>query len=251
MKKVFKMKNLKLIAIIIFIIVFMALILTHCKNSTKENATTLILTNKSDSSVVVYLTLGSDTNYVTDVNGIFGITTSGLQGSFILESGDSVNYTSSNGKGFAGNISFNTPPLNCPDSNFTFGVNIFEFALNNNFIGIQNAQETIDISCVAGVNCRIGCSIDSLGGWNAGETETNFSYFSNTFIYNNVGRIGVYPFGCDVCTGTQNPPSCSNELKPSQPQTEAICNVQRDATKKGGKVIVEFLGNLNGVPCDK
>ena len=238
---------MKKLIILILIGAIVGFIVQFCsdkpsKNTTQE--TTLYLVNESTDTVTVFLTLGSDTNYVTNVLGVYGITTSGLQGSFKLLPNDTVYYTSSNGKGFAGNLSFDTPPLNCADTVFPLGVNVFEFALNNNFASVKNAQETIDISCVAGVNCKIGCKVDTLS-WNDGSTN-QFTYFENSFIYDNVGRRGVYPVGCDDCTASVSPPICPNQLKPSQPQTNAICNIQRNASKKGGNVFVIYKGKLKG-----
>lgn len=217
----------------------------HSKCCASENNTELLVVNGTDSSVVVYLTLGADTNYVTNVNGIYGITSNGLQGSFILGANDTVSYTSICGKGFNGNLSFGGAPNNCPDTvAFPLGMNIFEFALNNNFAGIPNAQETIDISCVSGVNCKITCNISDKN-WNAGDT-TGFTTIENSYLYSNTYRIGVFPFGCDSCTVIKNPPVCPNHKKFAQPQSKNICNVQRNATLKGGKLYVVYGGVLNG-----
>ena len=136
-----------------------------------ENKNTEVLViNETKDTVCAYLTLGSDTNYITDVNGIFGITLSGLQGFFFLAPNDTVSYKSPVGKGFSGNITFGTPPINCPDTlDFPYGINIFECSLNNGFASVPNAQETIDISFFSGVNSKIACSVyDS--NWNAGDT---------------------------------------------------------------------------------
>jgi hypothetical protein len=207
--------------------------------------TEVLVINETKDTVCAYLTLGSDTNYVTNVNGIFGITLSGLQGFFFLAPNDTVSYKSPVGKGFSGNITFGTPPINCPDTlEFPYGINIFECSLNNGFASVPNAQETIDISCVSGVNSKIACSVSD-SNWNAGDT-VGVMAFENSYIYDNVGRIGVYPFGCDTCTGSKAPPVCVPARKYSQPQSKSICNVQRDATKKGGKVIVKYKGVLNG-----
>lgn len=222
----------------------------HSKCCASENNTELLVVNGTDSSVVVYLTLGADTNYVTNVNGIYGITSNGLQGSFILGANDTVSYTSICGKGFNGNLSFGGAPNNCPDTvAFPLGMNIFEFALNNNFAGIPNAQETIDISCVSGVNCKITCNL-SENNWNAGGDTSKFTSFGNSYLYDNVGRVGVFPFGCDSCILIKNPPTCLNK-KFSEPQKKSICQVMRDATKKGGDIYVIYGGVINGVPAEK
>lgn len=207
-----------------------------------NNNTELFVVNQTKDSVLVYLTLGADTNFVTNVNGIFGITATGLQGSFILAPNDTVSYQSA-GKGFGGNITFGTPPVNCPDTNlFPFGINLFEFSLNDSFAGTNHAQETVDISCVSGVNSKITCNLSD-ADWNDGDS-TGIQTFENSFLYDNVFRIGVFPFGCDSCTVIKNPPVCTGHKPFSQPQKKSICNIQRDAGKKWGKVYVQFGGYL-------
>jgi hypothetical protein len=234
---------------IVFIFIIILVIVIKCSEPEKKKetikSTELLVVNETNDSVLVFLTIGSDTNYVTNVLGIYGIKTNGLQGSFILAPNDTVSYISGE-KGFSGNLSFNTPPLNCPTNEFPLGINIFEFSLNNNFKGILYPQETFDISCVAGVNCRIGCTFDSLAYWTAGNGIKRFGAIENSFIYDNVGKIGVYPYGCDSCSQIYQPPICENYLKPSEPQKQNTCNIQRDANKKGGKVYVIYKGVLNG-----
>jgi len=217
-----------------------------CCDSDNKNTEVCVI-NATKDTVNVFLTIGADTNYVTNVNGIFGITQSGLKGYFTLPPNDTVSYKSPCDKGFNGNLAFGDYANNCPDTTkFHLGMNIFEFALNNDFKGVPNAQETIDISCVSGVNCKITCKL-SENNWNAGGDTSKFTSFGNSFIYNNVGRVGVFPFGCDSCILIKNPPTCLNR-KFSQPQKKSICQVMRDATKKGGKIYVIYEGVLNGIP---
>lgn len=213
--------------------------------STKN--TEVYVVNETDSAVVVYLTFGADTNYLTNVNGVFGITTSGMQGNFTLGAGDTVFYKNdSTTKGFSGNISFGTPPVNCPDTTlFPYGINIFECSLNNNFANLPYAQETIDISCVSGVNSKIGVKMTDTT-WTSQDT-LGIQSFENSYLYSNVYRYGVFPFGCDSCTVIKNPPVCPNQKKFSQPQSKSICNIQRSANLKGGKVYISFKGYLSGV----
>jgi len=202
-----------------------------------SSRTTLTVLNQYSDSVLTYLTLGADTNYVTDVNGIFGIKDSGLQGSFYMKKDSMYTYVF-NGKGISGNISFGTAPLNCPDGTWKTGVNLYEFTLNVDTL-IADNQETFDISNVAGVNA-IG-NIYTIGGgaWIAGGTTV--SVISNSYIYDNSGNYGVFPFGCDVCTASQNPPKCADTLKIATPQTKPICNVSRNAKASGGSVNITFV----------
>lgn len=213
------------------------------KQTCENNNTELLVVNNTSEGVDVYLTIGSDTNYVINVNGIYGIQDSGKKGYFHLKAHDTVSYKSPIGKGFNGNLAFGDYANNCPDTvKYPFGMNIFEFAINNNFPSTPNAQETIDISCVAGVNCKITCNLSNKN-WNAGDT-LGFTSFENSYIYNNTYRIGVFPYGCDSCTVIKNPPICPNTKKFAQPQRRSICNVQRNATLKGGKIFVVYGGVL-------
>lgn len=204
--------------------------------------TSLCVINNSQDTVLTYLTLGSigDTNYLQSTLGIFGIDTSLVQGSFTLLPNDTLFYMSPLGKGFNGNLSFGTPPMNCPDTaQYPKGINIFEFALNNNFA--PNSQETIDISCVSGVNCYIVSSMIGGGSWNNG-TDT-VSFFGNSDLYKNTGLSGVFPFGCDSCIGiTPHTPYCVGHKPYATPQKTKICNIQRNSTTNGGVVIVRFSG---------
>lgn len=213
------------------------------ENVLSDNNTVLFIQNSTADSVLVFLTLGNggDTNYVQDVNGIFGITTTGSQGSFMLHSNDTFSYCSPNGKGFDGNFSFAIPPTNCPDTTqFPDGNNLFEFVLNNNFGTAP--QETVDISCVTGVNSLISCVLNGGGIWNAGVTYDTVLKFHNSTLYDNASAIGVYPYGCDDCDSIASPPFCAGHKPYAKPQMAKICNVQRPSDTNGGSVVVTFNG---------
>lgn len=201
--------------------------------------TVLTIENTSETdSVLTYLTLGDNEQFITDVNGIFGITDTGLQGSFYLKK-DSVYTYEYSGKGLSGNISFGTPPLNCPTKSFPTGNNLYEVTINN-FGSVTDAQETIDISNVAGCNALGSFNMTNGGSWIAnGDTITSFY---NNPIYMNVGLYGVFPFKCDVCVASASPPVCSDTLKSSPPQVSHICNISRDAHKSGGVISLKFKG---------
>jgi hypothetical protein len=163
-----------------------------------------------------------------------------LVGSFLLKSGEKTLAYAPEKLGFNGNLAFGTQPQNCPTPSYPNGVNLFEFILNNAFQSGQ-PQETVDISCVAGVNARIRADV---GGdeWNAGPTFPRVLAIENGAIGTNTGRVGVYPVGCDTCISSTNPPSCPNPPPYETPQAEAICNVQRTAKHHGGIVLVTYLG---------
>lgn len=201
--------------------------------------TTLEIENTSEfDSVLTYLTIGSDTNFVTDVKGVFGIKDSGLQGSFWLLK-DSVYTYEFDNKGLSGNFSFDTVPLNCPAGSYDTGTNLFEVTLNN-YGTIDKAQETIDISNVAGVNAICRYTMSGGGTWIAGGNPV--SSFGNSSMYNNLDSVGVFPYGCDNCTESVLPPKCIDTLKIAKPQRRHICNVSRNAKQAGGKVRITFTG---------
>lgn len=206
--------------------------------------TKLVIKNESTKEVEVWVTLGATPGCLQDVSKIPFITNvlSSLVGSFKLQPGASTPEYAPDGMGFNANLSFDTQPQNCPTKACPNGVNLFEFILNNEF-QTGSPQETVDISCVAGVNCAIRAE---LGGdqWNAGPTVPRIKRIENGAIGTNTGRAGVYPVGCDVCTASVSPPVCPNSPPRETPQSNAICNVQRPAGHHGGVVEVMYLREI-------
>lgn len=207
--------------------------------------TTLKITNRSGADVKVYLTFGAVSGCVQDVNAIPLVTgpVNRLQGWFPLSNRATKAYTPPQGQGISGNFAFGSPPLNCPTAEYRNGINLAEFMLNNGFQG-PNAQETIDISCVAGVNALIRFEMTGGGIWNAGPSQPGVAHFANKPLGQNTGLVGVFPCGCDNCTSRSNPPQPSCPKSPAPPayeecQAEPICNVQRDANSSGG--VVELI----------
>jgi hypothetical protein len=197
------------------------------------------------------LTLGAVTGCVQDVNAIPLVTdpVNRLQGWFLLPDGATKAYAPPQGQGISGNFCFGSPPLNCPTEEYRNGVNLAEFILNNSVQG-SGAQETIDISCVAGANALITFAMIGGGTWNAGSSQPAVSQFANKALKQNTGLVGVFPCGCDNCTSRAKPPQPSCPASPPPPayedcQSLPICNVQRDATSSGGDVEVIFQGFLS------
>ena len=208
-------------------------------DSRETESTTLYMINNSDEdSVLVYLTLGADTNFITDVKGIFGIEDEGLQGSFWLHK-DSVYTYTYKGKGLSGNFSFGTPPLNCFTDEWKTGVNLFEVTINNAGT-VSKAQETVDISNVAGVNAIVTYKLSGGGDWLANGEKVDSFY--NESLYKNYGLKGVFPFKCDDCTKSSAPPKCLDSKKTAKPQKNHTCNVSRNAYYAGGSVTITFKG---------
>ena len=216
------------------------------KNPIMAAQTTLKITNRSGAEVKVYLTLGAAAGCVQDIHAIPLVThpVNRLQGWFLLPHGATKTYAPPHGQGISGNFAFGSPPLNCPTDAYRKGVNLAEFILNNSFQG-SGAQETIDISCVAGANALIAFAMSGGARWNAGSSHPTVSQFANKPLGQNTGLVGVFPCGCDNCTSRANPPQPSCPKSPPPPayedcQSHPICNVQRDARNSGGDVEVIF-----------
>ncbi|MCH9661557.1 MAG: hypothetical protein K0U54_11690 [Bacteroidetes bacterium] len=218
---------------------------------TSLKQTQLAITNQSTKSVLFFITLGATKGCVNNVSNIPFVTTmiNKLQGSFTLGTGKSVRYTPPSGVGVNGVITVGTPPLNCAVPNFPNGVNVAEFILNNAFQG-KFAQESLDISGVAGTNAAFKFSMTGGGPWNDGTSNNNITSFHNKAIGQNIGLVGVFPYLCDICTASKAPPKCSgsgipvNAPNPVVPQNSAICLVQRDPKTAGGTVTISFNGFL-------
>lgn len=205
--------------------------------------TTLHVRNDSKTSVTTYITLGATDGCVQDVSQISGVTITKLyplMGHFELAAGANVELTAPVGMGFNGNFSFNTPPMNCPTPQFPDGVNLGEFIINNGFQG-QYAQETIDISCVAGANCLMGMEMSAVD-WTTNSGQSVVTNIINGKKLDNTNRLGVFPYGCDNCTSSDNPPECVGK-QPKYANRDPICNVQRPAgSNQGGSLTIVYKG---------
>jgi hypothetical protein len=204
--------------------------------------TVLRVTNSSGSDALTYITLGATAGCMNAVANLPFVTNvvNDKQGSFTLRAGQSIDYTPPAGQCIGGNFSFGSPPLNCPPDQYPNGINIAEFILNNGFQG-SGAQETLDNSAVSGVNANIKYVMTGGSAWNGGPTQPNISSFQNRGLRDNVGLVGVFPWGCDNCTTRTAPPVCPVPYDGAC-QSEHICNVQRDASSSGGTVEIIFNG---------
>jgi hypothetical protein len=211
--------------------------------------TSLKVSNESNQDVTMYLTLGATPGCVHNVNdvqisGDVAITpVAALMGHFPLKAGSHHWISAPQGLGFNGNFSINTPPLNCPTPDLPDGVNLAEFIINNGFQ--PGGQETVDISGVCGANAYLEFRL-SADDWVA-NTPTPVKSIRNRTAYLNTGIVGVYPFGCDNCTSSDQPPECigiHNEYANQEP----ICNVQRDAANNQGGVVEVVFHGLTPIP---
>jgi hypothetical protein len=200
--------------------------------------------NGTKDSVIVYVTLGATPGCLQNVMDIYWVTDSipgqrCLQGTFVLAPGDSTTAYAPDSLGFNGVISFNSPPNNCPDTvQFPTGVNQYEFMINNAYQGVD-AQESANISALHGVNCVIRVDYITLNPFNAGPTVPIIQSYANTLDRNAI-IAGVYPYGCDTCTGSKNPPACISLPQPAHKNSD--CQTQRNAAQSGGLIKVIYLG---------
>jgi hypothetical protein len=262
LQKTFKISNMKTKILSLIIISFITtLFFTGCDFFVNEEqvvieegtdtlqvpATVLRIVNRTDTAVTVWVTLGATEGCLQHVSQIPYITDSlsNLVGSFILNAHDSTPDYAPVGMGFNGNLAFGTQPMNCPNKQFPHGVNIFEFIVNNAYQS-GNPQETVEISCISGTNCIISADLYYGLDWNASYLHPKVTHFENGTEFNNSGRIGVFPYGCDDCTASVAPPACVKSDKDRQ--KEPICTVQRNAKGSGGG-IVRVCYNGSPVPA--
>lgn len=213
----------------------------------KQTNTKLLVTNNKNTWVEVYVTFAaqnaknkccavpaglSDFSFLTKVQPLMGKFRLGPKSSQVFDP---------KGKCFSGNICFYIEPQ-CPVAGADFnhgkdGTSIAEFTLNPS----ATCYETIDISCVNGVNSFIKLITEAKGGWVYGPNNTPITTIYNKGLKDNAGLPGVYPVNCTTCTGTANAPCPSLPLGPVQSQ--AICNVQRSGSGGIVRVILQ-----NAVP---
>jgi len=220
--------------------------------------TTLTLANSSNNPLTIFMTLGGAApntpcvagGCVQDVTQVFpGMQQAGgsLVGKIVLPAGQSVSY--SGGLTVQGNLSLGAVFQNCPRSGFPNGMNVGELTLNVP-IGPNTQypyQETVDVSCVAGVNADINISMTN--GSNQPDTTWSNSIagavtsMENGPLNANLNKPGVFPPGCDDCADRTaiNPPPCFAGF-PCDAQH--ICNVQRPQSEEGGTVTITFKGSL-------
>jgi hypothetical protein len=230
-----------MLAVFMFLVVIANPSCSKQQCQTTENTELLVVNNTSD-TVVTWLTLSVYTDtlknyFVQNVFGIFGIADSGATGTFTLLPNDTLSYTST--LALSGNLCFGGPPLNCSSAQFPYATNIFEFCLNNDFGTAP--QESVEISCVAGVNSYL---IGRLVGnyWTVTQGIDTVRTFKNDLFGHNTGLYGVFPTGCTNCTNQAGAPVCSPALPFDKPNDKPICIIQRPAIGSGGQVYCIFDG---------
>lgn len=242
------MKKTRIIIAVAIAILAIGLVLTYCKHkpepeptpSTNSNVTYHKIYNHTNDSVLVWVTLGATPGCLQDVTKIPFVTSgSGLVGSFYLAPWDSTQSYAPDSLGFNGVISFKFQPDNCATPAYPNGINQYEFIVNNAFQA-GSPQESINISCVHGVNCVIRVDMITTNPFNAGPTVPSVSSFANSMDRNQLGTPGVYPYACTHCTDYIGAPVC---IPTPQPVSKTqICQIQRPANQSGGLIKVIYLG---------
>ncbi|WP_448700653.1 hypothetical protein ACFGVR_01525 [Mucilaginibacter sp. AW1-3] len=225
----------------IFVFLLILLPITAAFGQTaKHTYTKLVVANDKNTWVDVYVTFAAqnsknnccaapagvaDFSFLTKVQPLMGKFKLGPKSSQVFDP---------KGKCFSGNICFYIEPQ-CPVKGADFnrgqyGTSIAEFTLNPT----KGCYETIDISCVNGVNSFIKMIMQANGGWVYGPNNTAIDTIYNKGLKENAGLPGVYPVNCTTCTATPNAPCPSLPLGPAQ--STPICNVQRSGN--GGLVRV-------------
>lgn len=250
--------------------------LTFAGESEKSasTGTTLKITNSTNTSVPVQITLGSN-NGISNINQLpaaWGIvpekSAPTTQGIFILNGKQSVSFNSGTSS-FSGNVAFG-PKFSArgcgssvPGACYPNSINLGEFTLN-----IANGAETVDISDVNGANAYITINFKGQtksNRWNAGSfkgASTNVTTIANQALTSPVTQPGVYGWQATNCTNVVQPvpnplPGCPapvNAPSAAQVQTQAQCNIQRNSgAPTGGTVEIVFGGYLPnsapGVSC--
>jgi len=211
-----------------------------------EIVTRLEVVNGTSSNVTVWLTLstggGIEVKELDKLHsGItpapWGITAepdNPFQGSFTLPANASVSAWPGY---FNGNLAFGALPTSgCPSQQWPQGINIFEFNLNT------GGDESIDISCINGVNALLTVSMEGGGVWTVTGSQTATS-FQNFPLGQNSNVVGVYPANCPGCTvAGPTPQACpgGSPVPVESPSASSIC--QLDRTQNGGTVTVTFTG---------
>jgi len=228
-------KYIFLFSVIIFIFSLISYLTKKGKNidATFSN-TGFEIVNTTKDSVLMYLTINkpADSTWVKNVNGIFGINSSQLRGSVWVQPNDTLKYIPT--LSFSGNVSFGTPPQNCPTEQFVNGINILEWSVNVP----KGSNEALDLSCVAGVNCIM--KIDLIGGSDWIANGKSVRSIENKKMWNNTGIYGVFPYGCTNCTDTDGKQLCQTPNE--KPNTEKICTPTRNTNEKGGTIRISFFG---------
>lgn len=233
--------------------------------------TDVTVTNWSDSSVMVFLTVQGGSSPA----GLFGIEKwdtlpGGTTGFFKLRKGETRHYGSTlPGMGLI--VTFGAQNQNCQQAisnGWTTGINNFEFTINC-FDKVLNptatgGNESADITNVDGVNAILQYSVDTTEGtigrkfWDYSKTDANGkllmfgSAHTSGQLFGDCNVPGIFPYDCDICyeVSPEAPTpcftfpdgyNCSDSL--AQPGNLYTCQINRPG--QGGVIRCEFFGFIN------
>ena len=249
--------------------------------------TDVILKNWSESDVDVYVTLqagetivglfGMDSSNIDTVVGLCPYIVKGdtlyspCHGKFSLKKGGKVHLGST--KPVTGAIvTFGARNSQCSASQkngWKNGVNNFEFTVNTWWVDgkVVGSNESFDITLVDGLHSLLQQSVTSFGPrvdtialptnfgayWDYGLKDDKGNLYKFTSSRNgstfksNSNIPGVYPYGCDMCYESLNPPTpiCFSIFPSNEYGKTNICQTNRPG--QGGQVICEYFG-LIGKP---
>ena len=220
--------------------------------------TVFAVRNATSAAVTVRLSLGPAITgtWIRDVSQLpsdWGISGSGLVGTFSLPAQTTRSFSLPVGVGLSGNLLFGGGAGNpgCgAQPGFPDAATLGEFTLGVPGNG-YNGQETVDISGVNGSNVFMQIALASSNPWNAGSGHPNVTSASSGAIGSNANRIGVFGWQATNCTSSVNPPNplanCPAPVNaPAGPElsSEPICTLQRPTN--GGSVTFVFNGFTPG-----
>jgi hypothetical protein len=223
------------------------------------SATTVFaVRNATPAAVTVHITLGPAPTgtwirNVSQLPAAWGVSGSGLVGSFTLPAQTTRSLTLPAGTGLSGNILFGgdaEKPACGRQPGFPNAATLGEFTLGVPGNG-YNGQETVDISNVNGSNVYMDMALVTSNPWNAGAGHPNVTAASSGIIGSNANRIGVFGWQATNCTSSVDPPNpapgCPAPLNaPPGPElsSQATCTLQRPTN--GGTVTFVFNGFTPG-----
>lgn len=212
--------------------------------------TALTVKNDYTSRIEVWVSLGekdprSSIPVVADVRNLITPSWSPIRligsdpklGFFRLQPGVSVTLAQPIGYGIACRLTYKFPPTECnplvgqPPREAPTAVDL----------KLNSGVEMVHIDCVKGINAQ--WCLNLVGGRQWNSVAGTVTQIENKGFGLNRGQVGVFPYGCDGCTSSQNPPSCiESGVDNEPPQLSQICYVWRSGLDDpgGGQVQVVF-----------
>lgn len=253
--------------------------------------TDVVLKNCSQKDVTVYVTLqsgesiigkfGMDSSNIDKDQGlceyINGKDTLKIpcHGKFLLPAGKDIHLGYSKPL-FGAIITFGAKNKQCSAAQkdgWINGINNFEFTVNSWYQNgkVYGGNESFDITLVDGLHSFLRQSVTSFGPrvdttelpknfgcyWDFGAKDNNDNFITFTSSKNgptfksNQNIPGVYPYGCDLCYMSVNPPTpiCFDIYPSTKWGNVGICQTNRPG--QGGQVICEFLGFIGEPQLNK